>query len=219
MAWWAGQTAVPEMRSTSRSLAHPLQKASSLEEVLCQSWFRASTGVPGGSCWETMKTLSLSEGSQREGEQTKTRQLVKHILAKAYRGSYRLYWRAHFCVSYQDLTRWRKGRSHSGAQLMDQRIWAAWVIASSLCPLISFSLKYTSSMKYKTLFAILPCSGKHTDIYIRNPSYWHLRILQEFRARLELGKVVPVIAKGQINFPRPQAPWNDPNSAYLAICA
>lgn len=31
--------------------------------------------------------------------------------------------------------------------------------------------------------------------------------------------MVPVTAKGQINFPRLWAPWNDPNSADLAICA
>lgn len=152
------------MRNVSRSLVHLLQKASSLEEILCQSWFRASAGIPGGSCWETMKMFSVSEGSQREGEETKTRQLVKHSPAKACKGSHRLHGRAHFCVSYQDLTRWRRGRSSSGAQLMNQRIRAAWVIASSRCPLISFSLKYAGSVKYKTLFAILPCSGKHTDL-------------------------------------------------------
>jgi len=66
MAWGAGQT-VSERRSASRSLAHLLQKASSLEEVLCQSCFRASTGIPGGSCWETMKMLSLYREKPKRG--------------------------------------------------------------------------------------------------------------------------------------------------------
>lgn len=161
MAW---QTAVSGMRSMSRSLAHPLQKASSLEEVLCQPCFGASTGISEGNCWKTVKMLSLSEGNQRESKETKTRQLVKHSLAKAYKSSYKSHGKAWVCVSYQDLTRWRRRRSSSGVQLMDQRIQAAWVVAGWLCPLISFSLRYTSSMKYKTLLAIVPCSGKHTDL-------------------------------------------------------